>query len=47
MKTVKTGDAGKLTAKVTVTSAGNWRWYYPGSTTTSRKTSTGDALGLK
>lgn len=47
VKTVKTGDAGKLTTKVTVTSAGNWRWYYPGSTTTSRKTSTGDVLGLK
>jgi hypothetical protein len=47
VRTVTTGDAGKLTAKVTVTSAGSWRWYFPGTTTTSRKVSAGDALNLK
>lgn len=47
VKTVKTGDAGQLTARVTAASAGNWRWYFPGTTTTSRKTSAGDVLDLK
>ncbi|WP_030749608.1 hypothetical protein [Streptomyces sp. NRRL S-31] len=47
VKTVTTGDAGKLTTKVAVTSAGNWRWYFPGTTTTSRKVSAGDTLNLK
>jgi len=47
VKTVKTGDAGKLSTKVTVTSAGSWRWYFPGTTTTARIVSTGDAVTLK
>ena len=47
VKTVTTGDAGQLTTKVTATSAGSWRWYFPGTTTTSRKVSAGDALDLK
>jgi hypothetical protein len=47
VKTVTTGDAGKLTTNVTVTSAGSWRWYFPGNTTTSMKVSAGDALNLK
>jgi hypothetical protein len=47
VKTVTTGDAGKLTTKVTVTSAGSWRWYFPGTTTTSLKVSAGDALDLR
>jgi hypothetical protein len=47
VKTVTTGDAGKLTTNVTVTSAGSWRWYFPGTTTTSLKVSAGDALNLK
>ncbi|MET9084683.1 hypothetical protein ABZX77_22850 [Streptomyces sp. NPDC004237] len=47
VRTVTTGDAGKLSTRVTVTSAGSWRWYFPGTTTTSRKVSAGDALGLK
>ncbi|MEU6496065.1 hypothetical protein ABZ890_37745 [Streptomyces sp. NPDC046984] len=47
VKTVTTGDAGKLTTHVTVTSAGSWRWYFPGTTTTSLKVSAGDALNLK
>lgn len=47
VKTVKTGDAGKLSTKVTVTSAGSWRWYFPGTTTTARVVSAGDAVALK
>ncbi|MGW5059679.1 hypothetical protein ACWEQ2_20590 [Streptomyces sp. NPDC004096] len=47
VKTVTTGDAGKLTTHVTVTSAGSWRWYFPGTTTTSLKVSAGDSLNLK
>jgi hypothetical protein len=47
VKTVTTGNIGQLTTKVTVTSAGSWRWYFPGTTTTSLKASAGDALNLK
>ncbi|MFJ9564193.1 hypothetical protein ACIRQQ_29670 [Streptomyces fuscichromogenes] len=47
VRTVTTGDAGKLSTRVTVTAAGSWRWYFPGTTTTSRKVSAGEALGLK
>ena len=44
---VTTGDAGKLSTKVTVASAGSWRWYFPGTTTTSLKVSAADVLNLK
>ncbi|MGW3108468.1 hypothetical protein [Streptomyces sp. NPDC001100] len=47
VKTVTTGNVGQLTAKVTVTAAGSWRWYFPGTTTTSLKASAGDILNLK
>ncbi|WP_405973280.1 hypothetical protein OG496_31155 [Streptomyces sp. NBC_00988] len=47
VKTVTTGNIGQLTTKVTVTSAGSWRWYFPGTTTTSLKASAGDTLNLK
>ncbi|GHD49970.1 hypothetical protein GCM10010335_60210 [Streptomyces galbus] len=47
VKTVRTGAAGKLSTKVTVTSAGSWRWYFPGTTTTARIVSAGDAVVLK
>ncbi|WP_330459741.1 hypothetical protein OIB37_24435 [Streptomyces sp. NBC_00820] len=47
VKTVTTGDDGKLSTKVTATSAGSWRWYFPGTTTTSRIVSAGDAVKLK
>ncbi|MER5433084.1 hypothetical protein [Streptomyces sp. NPDC002588] len=47
VKTVKTGSAGKLGTKVTVTAAGSWRWYFPGTTTTARIVSAGDAVTLK
>ncbi|MFJ5306820.1 hypothetical protein [Streptomyces sp. NPDC088350] len=47
VKTVTTDGVGKLSTKVTVTSAGSWRWYFPGTTTTSLKASAGDPLNLK
>ncbi|MFJ5265297.1 hypothetical protein ACIQAC_33005 [Streptomyces sp. NPDC088387] len=47
VKTVTAGSAGKLTTKVKVTAAGSWRWYYPGTTTTSLKASSGDTLNLR
>ncbi|MFJ8109832.1 hypothetical protein [Streptomyces sp. NPDC096132] len=47
VRTVKTGAAGKLSTKVTVTAAGSWRWYFPGTTTTARIVSAGDAVTLK
>lgn len=47
VKTVRTGDAGKLSTKVTATAAGSWRWYFPGTTTTARVVSAGDAVKLK
>lgn len=47
VKTVTTGTHGKLSTKVTVTSAGSWRWYFPGTTTTARVVSVGDAVKLK
>ncbi|MFJ8636925.1 hypothetical protein [Streptomyces sp. NPDC093568] len=47
VKTVKTGDTGQLSTKVTATSAGSWRWYFPGTTTTARVVSAGDAIALK
>ncbi|MGW0184640.1 hypothetical protein ACWDV7_02625 [Streptomyces sp. NPDC003362] len=47
VKTVTTGDRGKLSTKVTATSAGSWRWYFPGTTTTARVVSAGDAVALK
>ncbi|MEV8543234.1 hypothetical protein [Streptomyces sp. NPDC051572] len=47
VKTVTTNSHGNLTTKVTVTSAGSWRWYFPGTTTTSLKASAGDTLNLK
>jgi hypothetical protein len=47
VKIVKTGDVGKLSTKVTATAAGSWRWYFPGTTTTARVVSAGDAVTLK
>ncbi|MEU9439854.1 hypothetical protein AB0D42_02765 [Streptomyces sp. NPDC048304] len=45
--TARTGDAGRLAAKVTAGSAGSWRWYFPGTTTTARVVSAGDAVALE
>lgn len=44
---MKTDNVGRLSTKVTATSAGGWRWYFPGSTTTSLKASAGDAVALR
>ncbi|MFE6619359.1 hypothetical protein ACFZBP_22765 [Streptomyces sp. NPDC008086] len=47
VRTVKTGATGQLSTKVTVTSAGSWRWYFPGTTTTALVVSAADAVALK
>ncbi|MER6289943.1 hypothetical protein [Streptomyces sviceus] len=47
VKTVKTDNLGRLSTKVTATAAGSWRWYFPGTTTTSLKVSAGDAVALR
>lgn len=47
VKTVKTDNVGRLSTKVTATAAGSWRWYFPGTTTTSLKASAGDAVTLQ
>ncbi|MFK0172287.1 hypothetical protein ACIQU5_26165 [Streptomyces sp. NPDC090306] len=47
VKTVKTNSTGGLSTKVTATSSGSWRYYFPGTTTTARIVSTGDAVVLK
>ncbi|WP_324789326.1 hypothetical protein [Streptomyces sp. H51] len=47
VKTVRTGSTGQLSTTVTVTSAGSWRWFFPGTTTTARVVSAGDAVALK
>jgi hypothetical protein len=43
---VKTDNLGRLSAKVTATAAGSWRWY-PGTTTTSLKVLARDAVALR
>ncbi|MEU9547052.1 hypothetical protein [Streptomyces mirabilis] len=45
--TVTTGNVGQMTTQVTATSAGSWRWYFAGTTTTSLKVPAGDTLDLK
>jgi hypothetical protein len=47
VKTVKSGTHGNLSTKVTATAAASWRWYFPGTTTTARIVSAGDAVALK
>ncbi|MFF1404490.1 hypothetical protein [Streptomyces sp. NPDC058294] len=47
VKTVRTGTSGLLSTKVTAGSAGSWRWYFPGTTTTARVVSAGDEVKLK
>ncbi|OIJ68441.1 hypothetical protein WN71_008470 [Streptomyces mangrovisoli] len=47
VKTVKTNSTGLLSTKVTATSAGTWRWYFPGTTTTAQIVSGGDSVALK
>ncbi|KUM88557.1 hypothetical protein AQI94_08290 [Streptomyces pseudovenezuelae] len=47
VKTVKTDNLGRLSTKVTASAAGSWRWYFPGTTTTSLKVSAGDTVALR
>ncbi|MBC7267640.1 MAG: hypothetical protein H5T76_02800 [Streptomyces sp.] len=47
VKTVTADGSGLLRTKVTVSSAGTWRWYFPGTTTTARAASAGDFVALK
>lgn len=44
VKTVKSGTSGKLSANVTATSAGSWRWYFDGTSTTAQITSAGHTV---
>ncbi|MFI8952381.1 hypothetical protein ACIGO6_38630 [Streptomyces sp. NPDC053750] len=44
---MRTNSTGSLSTTATATSAGSWRWYLPGTTTTTRVVSTGDAVALK
>ncbi|MFD4598769.1 hypothetical protein ACFWPQ_12130 [Streptomyces sp. NPDC058464] len=46
-RTAWAAAGGAAALVLTVTSAGSWRWYFPGTTTTSRKVSAGDVLDLK
>ncbi|MFI9245761.1 hypothetical protein ACIGXF_25010 [Streptomyces sp. NPDC053086] len=47
VKTVKTGSGGALKATVTANTAGAWRWYYAGDSTTGGATAVGDAVLVK
>ncbi|MGV9428671.1 hypothetical protein ACWDO7_30835 [Streptomyces sp. NPDC003656] len=47
VKTAKTSSTGKLSTTVTANSAGTWRWFFPGTTTTAQVASGGDAVKLK
>ncbi|MDX2702422.1 hypothetical protein PV350_06105 [Streptomyces sp. PA03-6a] len=47
VKTATTSSNGSLSTKVTATAAGNWRWFFPGTTTTAQVTSAADAVALK
>ncbi|MFF3327863.1 hypothetical protein [Streptomyces sp. NPDC002889] len=47
VKSATTNSTGNLRTTVTATSAGSWRWYFPGTATTMRVISAGDAVALK
>lgn len=40
-------DSLTRATSVTANSAGTWRWYFPGTTTTAQVASGGDAVKLK
>lgn len=44
VKSATTDSKGYLRTKVTATTVGTWRWHFPGTTTTMRVTSSGDAV---
>ncbi|MEW2252446.1 hypothetical protein AB0907_34625 [Streptomyces sp. NPDC006975] len=47
VRTVRTSSTGRLSTTVTATAAGDWRWYYPGTSTTMLAVSAGDTVTLK
>lgn len=47
VKTVTTSSTGGLSTTVTASSAGTWRWFFPGTTTTPQVISTGDSVALR
>ncbi|MFI6898584.1 hypothetical protein ACIBM4_31165 [Streptomyces sp. NPDC050256] len=46
VKTVKTNSAGQVSTTVTAPASGTWRWYYPGTSTTSQTASAGDTVSF-
>ncbi|MGQ4486751.1 hypothetical protein LRE75_16275 [Streptomyces sp. 372A] len=47
VKTVKTDSSGRLSATVTASGAGSWRWFYPGTSTTARIASAGATVAFE
>lgn len=46
VKTVKTNSAGRVSATVTASGPGSWRWFYPGTSTTAQVASPGSTVTL-
>ncbi|MEU2250144.1 hypothetical protein [Streptomyces sp. NPDC019224] len=46
VKTVRTNSSGRLSATVTASGSGSWRWFYPGTSTTAQIASAGDTVTL-
>ncbi|WP_326660913.1 hypothetical protein [Streptomyces sp. NBC_00385] len=46
VKTVRTNSAGQVSTTVTAPASGTWRWYYPGTSTTSQTASAGDTVSF-
>ncbi|MGW6208156.1 hypothetical protein ACWF9B_31515 [Streptomyces sp. NPDC055089] len=46
VRTVRTNSAGQVSTTVTAPGAGSWRWFYPGTSTTSQTASAGDTVSF-
>lgn len=46
VKTVRTNSAGHVSATVTATGPGSWRWFYPGTSTTAQVASPASTVTL-
>ncbi|MEU1466726.1 hypothetical protein ABZ434_00640 [Streptomyces sp. NPDC005761] len=46
VKTVKTNSSGQVSTTVTASAPGSWRWFYPGTSTTSQTASAGDTVSF-
>ncbi|WLQ49054.1 hypothetical protein P8A21_16810 [Streptomyces poriferorum] len=46
VKTVRTNSAGQVSTAVTASASGTWRWFYPGTSTTSQTASAGDTVSF-